>query len=191
MERKKGRAGGPAMQAGAQYQNQVTAWLAAKMLAERPAAPIAPRGKLTYIAAESGEAVDDILAGTDQNGFAFVQAKRKISLSARENYDLEGVVNQAVRQIAATVAPEERPWSRPLNPSSDRLLLVTSSDSPATIRTHLRDALQRIGGLHPDQTVMDAAKSVGEEEALTTILTLVDREWTKVTGTAPSVEERS
>jgi hypothetical protein len=49
------------MQGGARYQNQVTAWLAAKMLAERPAAPIVPRGKLSYLAAESGEAVDDVM----------------------------------------------------------------------------------------------------------------------------------
>lgn len=147
------------MQGGARYQNQVTAWLAAKMLAERPAAPIIPRGKLTYLAAESGEAVDDVLAGTDQGNFAFVQAKRKISLSAREGSDLEGVVNQSVRQIAAAVEPDKRPWSRALNPNSDRLLLVTSSDSRATIRTRLRNALQRVGGLHPEQTVMDAARN--------------------------------
>ncbi len=43
------------MQGGARYQNQVTAWLAVKMLAERPAAQIAPRGKPTTIAPESGE----------------------------------------------------------------------------------------------------------------------------------------
>ncbi len=72
------------MQGGARYQNQVTAWLAAKMLAERPAALIVPRGKLSYFAAESGEAVDDVMAGTDQGDFAFVQAKRSISLSTRE-----------------------------------------------------------------------------------------------------------
>jgi hypothetical protein len=105
------------MQGGARYQNQVTAWLAAKMLAERPAAPIIPRGKLTYLAAESGEAVDDVLAGTDQGNFVFVQAKRKLSLSTREGSDLEGVVNQAVRQIAAAVEPDKRPWSRTLNPT--------------------------------------------------------------------------
>ena len=178
------------MQAGARYQNQVTAWLAAKMLAERPADPITPRGKLTYIAAESGEAIDDILAGTDSGHFAFVQSKRKISLSFHENSNLEGVVNQAVRQTAATVEPEKRPWSKPLNPSSDRLLLITSSDSPATIRTHLRDVLQRIGGLHPEQSIADAAKNGGETEALRTILTLLDREWAKVVGTSPTTENQ-
>jgi hypothetical protein len=178
------------MHAGARYQNQVTAWLAAKMLAERPAPPIASRGKLTYIVAESGEAVDDVLAGTDQGDFVFVQAKRRISLSTREDSDLQGVVNQAVRQIASTVEADKRPWSRTLNPNSDRLLLVTSSDSPATIKAHLRKALQRIGGLHAEQTVMDAAKNQGENGALTDVLTLVDREWNKVTGSAPTEEEQ-
>jgi hypothetical protein len=177
------------MHGGARYQNQATAWLAVKMLAERPASPILPRGKTTYLA-ESGEAVDDLLAGTDQGNFVFVQAKRKISLSTREGSDLEGIVNQAVRQISAAVEPVNRPWSRTLNPNSDRLLLVTSSDSPATIRTHLRNALQRIGGLHPEQTVMDAAKNREENHALTDLLTLVEREWTRGTGSAPTAEEQ-
>jgi len=178
------------MQAGARYQNQVTGWLAAKMLAERPAEPIAPRGKLNYLAAESGEAVDDILAGTDSGSFSFVQAKRKLSLSSREDSDLAGVVNQAVRQMAATVEPAKRPWSRPLNSDSDRLLLVTSSDSPATIKIHLRSALQRVSGLHPEQTIMDAAKNADECEALSAILILLNREWTAVAGTAPTEGEQ-
>jgi hypothetical protein len=178
------------MQGGARYRNQVTAWLAVKMLAERPTTPIVPWDKLSYLAAESGEAVDDVLAGTDQGNCAFVQAKRRISLSTREASDLEGVVNQAVRQIAATVEPDRRPWSRALNPGSDRLLLVTSSDSPATIRTHLRSVLQRIEGLHPDQNVMDAAKNRPETDAVTDLLTPVNREWEKFTYSTPTVEEQ-
>jgi hypothetical protein len=55
--RQRGRAGGPGMQGGARFQNQLTAWLAVKMLAEQPAAPIIPRGKLTYLAAELGSLV--------------------------------------------------------------------------------------------------------------------------------------
>ena len=50
------------MQRGARYQKQLTAWHAAKMAAQRPAVPILARGTLTYIAAESGEAVDVSLA---------------------------------------------------------------------------------------------------------------------------------
>lgn len=178
------------MQAGARYQNQVTAWLAAKMLAQRPASPILARGTLIYIATESGEALDDALAGSDQGSFAFVQAKRKLSLSTRDGSDLESVVNQAVRQIAAMVEPDKRPWSRALNPDLDRLLLVTSTDSPATIRTHLRNALQRIGGLHPEQSITDAAKNRQEEDALADLTTLLNREWEKVTGSAPTTAEQ-
>ena len=37
---------------------------------------------------------------------------------------------------------------------------------------------------------MDAARNRGEKDALTDLLTLVDREWTKVTGSAPTVEEQ-
>jgi hypothetical protein len=77
-----------------------------------------------------------------------------------------------------------------LDPGSDRLLLVTTSDSPATIRTHLRGVLQRIGGLHPDQSIADAATNNGETEALRTILSLFDREWTKLAGASPSVAEQ-
>jgi hypothetical protein len=190
MAQKKRRAGGAAMQGGARYQNQATAWLAAKMLAERPAARILSRGKLTFIAAESGEAIDDALAGNDLGAFAFVQAKRTISLSSSEGSDLEGVVNQAVRQIAGEVEPEKRPWSRTLYPDADRLLLVTSSESPATIRIHLRKVLQRVGGLHPEQSVMDAAKNDGEKGALVEIVKLVDREWTRVTGAPPTADEQ-
>jgi hypothetical protein len=50
--------------------------------------------------------------------------------------------------------------------------------------------LQRIDGLHPEQSIMDAAKNRGERDALTDILTLVDREWSKVAGSAPTAEEQ-
>jgi hypothetical protein len=60
MVQKKRQAGGAAMQGGARYQNQATAWLAAKMLAERPAAPILSRGKLTFIAGEATVVEDTV-----------------------------------------------------------------------------------------------------------------------------------
>jgi hypothetical protein len=74
------------MQGGARY--QVTAWLAAKMLAERPATPIVPRGKLTYVAAESGEAVDDALAGNDQGGLPNARFFRHLRLHRRREDEI-------------------------------------------------------------------------------------------------------
>jgi hypothetical protein len=183
---KKSSAGGSAMQGGARYQNQVAAWLATKMLAERSGEPIAPRGKITYIRPESGAAVDDILVGTDGGRWGFIQVKRKISLSALENSDIASVVDELVRQINLPAESEKRPWSRALNPASDRILLVTSSESPATLRLHLRAALRRASGLHPEQAAGEAAIPQEEVKALEIFLAHVRREWQKTTGLPPT-----
>jgi hypothetical protein len=65
MSRRDSSAGGSAMQGGASYQNQAAAWLATKMLSEGSPDPIGPRGKVVYLAAETGAAVDDLLVGTE------------------------------------------------------------------------------------------------------------------------------
>ena len=136
--------GGSAMQGGADYQNRVAAWIATKMLSEGSAEPVGPRGKVVYLAAETGASIDDLLVGSESGGYAFIQAKRKLFLSERENSDLASTVKQAVRQLTGSDdAEEKRPWSRTLNPDSDRILLVTSSDSGAPITAHLRAVVRR------------------------------------------------
>ena len=92
-------AGGSAMQGGADYQNRVAAWIATKMLSEGSAEPIGPSGKVVYLAAETEASVDDLLVGSESGGYAFIQAKRKLFLSERENSDLASTVKQAVRQL--------------------------------------------------------------------------------------------
>jgi hypothetical protein len=71
--------------------------------------------------------------GKGRPSLLVAKAKRKLSLSTRERSELDGVVNQAVRQIAAALEPDDHPWSRALililTPISDGLLMVTSSDS--------------------------------------------------------------
>lgn len=94
------------MQGGARYQNQVTAWLAAKMLAERPAAPILARGALTYIAAESGEAVDDVLAGNNQGSFAFVHPNPQHEVIVSQ--DVHAVRDIHCTEFLEVVPPESR-----------------------------------------------------------------------------------
>ncbi len=186
MAKKRSSAGGSAMQGGARFQNQVGAWLATKMLAERAGDPIAPRGKITYIRPESGAAVDDILVGTEGGRWGFIQVKRTISLSPLENSDLASVVDELVRQINLPAEAEKRPWSRALNPACDRILLVTSSESPATLRIHLRTALRRASGLHPEQSRGEAAIPQEEVKALGIFLAHLHREWLKTTGVTPT-----
>src|ERR1035437_5032650 len=121
--------GGSAMQGGASYQNQVAAWLATKMLSEGSPDPIGPRGKVVYLAAETGAAVDDLLVGTESDSYGFIQAKRRLFLSNLPNSPLTDTINQAVRQLASPPESGRRPWSRALNPALDRVILVTSSTS--------------------------------------------------------------
>lgn len=108
------------------------------MLGERPGDPIVPRANIIYVALESGESVDDILAETTLGWHVFVQAKRKLSLSSLEISDLASVVGQILRQINSPIEPEKRPWSRLLDDDGDRILLV-----PSTLKSRKSDSMIR------------------------------------------------
>src|ERR1700722_1152906 len=190
MPKKRSSAGGSAMQAGADYQNRVAAWLATRMLAGREGRPLSRSGTIQFIRSEKGESVDDLLVGTDLGHFGFIQAKRKLSLSALDESELASVFSQAVRQVLHASEPEKRPWSRALNPEHDKLLLVTSSESPDTITHDLAIVLKRVSGLVASQALADAAQTQKEIKALETAVGHVDREWKKETGISPTDEEK-
>jgi len=62
-----------------------------------------------------------------------------------------------------------------LNPEHDKLLLVTSSDSPDTITHDLAIVLKRISGLVASQALADAAQTEKEIKALETAVdTLIE-----------------
>lgn len=190
MSTRRSSAGGSAMQGGASYQNQVGAWLATKMLSEGSPDPVGPRGKITYLAAETGAAVDDLLVGTESDSYGFVQAKRRLFLSSLPNSPLASTINQAVRQFVSPPDSGRRPWSRALNPAFDRVILVTSSTSGEPITTHLRALLRRIPGLARAQTLADAATTAEESRAFTVVLGHLHREWTQETGMPPTEAEQ-
>ena len=178
------------MQGGASYQNQVAAWLATKMLSEGSPDPVGPRGKIIYLASETGEAVDDLLVGTDSDSYGFIQAKRRLSLSSLPNSPLASTINQAVRQIVSPPESGRRPWSRALNPDFDRIILVTSSTSGEPIITHLRKLLRRIPGLAPAQSLSDAAATAEESRAFSIVIEHLNREWTQEAGRPPTEAEQ-
>jgi hypothetical protein len=140
--------GGAANFGGTNYQARVSAWLFARMLAERPVFPVGPAGHAQFVRFETSEPTDDILVGTVEGGHSFVQAKRTISLSSSPQSEFTSVVSQFVRQfLRSTSSQLVRPWSHKLEASRDRLVLVTSSDSPDTIRLNLLQLLERLKGL--------------------------------------------
>jgi len=53
--------------------------------------------------------MDDLLVGTATDRYGFIQAKRRLSFSAKPDSEFTSVIDQAVRQIG-TSSP--RPWSR-------------------------------------------------------------------------------
>ncbi len=188
---RKSSAGGAALQGGAAYQNRVAAWLAVEMLAESEAAPLSPGGgSIEILRAETQESMDDLLVGTSLEGYTFLQAKRRISLSPKKDSELASVLDQVVRQIAGSGSGNggKRPWSRPLDPAKDRLVLVTSSDSSQEIRESLRNLLIRVTNLAPHQPLDDGAVNNHERRALRVAVSHVERSWQAAAG-VPAIDE--
>ncbi len=155
------------MHLGSEYQVRVAAWLAVEMLAEGQGRPFAPGGRISLLRGETQESVDDLLVGTVDDRYGFIQAKRKVSFSDRPSSEFTSVLDQAVRQVAGRDTDGiVRPWNRQLNPSSDRILLVTSSQSGNNINVLLRDVLNRASGLSPGQPLSDAAVTDAEKKIL-------------------------
>jgi hypothetical protein len=170
------------MHLGSEYQVRVAAWLAVEMLAGRQGQPCAPGGTIQLLRGETQESVDDLLVGTVEEKYGFIQAKRKIKFSDKLNSDFASVIDQTVRQVTLKApygAP--RPWSRELSSETDRLMLVTSSLSSDKIRVVLRDVLKRARSLAPGQPLSDAAVTESEQSVLKITTSTVRSFWKSAT----------
>ena len=81
------------------------------------------------------------MVATDRGGFLLVEVKHSISLAPSE---LNSVLRQFVRQWSVcetSTSASIMPWRRPLDPLYDRLILVTSHESPVSVRKHLANCL--------------------------------------------------
>ncbi len=181
--------GGAAAHGGTNFQNRVAAWVCTRILAETSAAPVGT-GHPSYIRFETPEPVDDLLVGTVDSRHAFVQAKRRLSLSSAAHSEFAAVLGQFVRQYLSTCGgTNARPWSRQLDPGQDRLVIATTSQSPAALKKDLATALARSPNLSPGQPVEDAAVNAVERRALKTTMGHIRRLWRELTGQAPNDED--
>jgi hypothetical protein len=183
-------AGGAAAQAGINYQNRVAAWLAVRILAERDATPLwglSAASTLEFLRCETEQPVDDVMVGTSDGGHAFIQVKRSLNVESAIESRLGSAVTQFVRQLVAYRNPNEgsRSWERPLEAQRDRLVLVTSSRSPASVRDALPSLLSRASVLDLDQPIEGCATTVEERRVLDTLLTLFRGSWERALGTEP------
>jgi hypothetical protein len=183
--------GGAATQSGINFQNRVSAWVCVHILGERSAIPIGPVGIPAYARFETPEPIDDILVGAVDDGHAFVQAKRTLSLSTATDSDLGSAIDQFVRQYVSTRSgSDSRPWrARPLDPNKDRFVLATTSESSASVKLHLAAVLDRIRGLTPGQPLTDATTSADQRDALDALVAHVRRSWQSAAGAQPSASD--
>lgn len=189
MPKRKNSAGGAALHGGAAYQNRVAAWIAVEMLSERSAEPLTTGGSVVFLQGETREDVDDLLVGTSLGRYAFLQAKRQLSLSELEKSEFGSFIDQAVCQFTASrLGLGRQPWSRQLGPE-DRIVLVTSSASTKEIREALRDVLRRILNLAPGQTLDSAAVNARERKVLKTAIVQAKRFWKAATSNTPDEAE--
>ena len=183
-------AGGAATQAGINYQNRVAAWFAVRILAEQDATPLwdlSATSTLEFLRCETEQPVDDMMVGTSDRGHIFIQAKRSINLESSIDSKLGTAVSQFVRQFVAyrNGPGGSRPWERAMDTQRDRIILVTSSRSPSTIRDVLPVVLHRARLLDPDQPIETCAATVEERRVLDTILALLRNSWQNALRTDP------
>ena len=180
-------AGGAATGAGVDYQARVTAWAGVHMLAEEDTeAPLGMKGSVARIACETSEPIDDLVVTADVGCGAYVQVKRTVDLSPKDNSALASAVDQFVRQfLDATEAAEGR--EDPFG-AHDRFVLAVGAEAPASIGVVLRETLDRVRA-HPGGDLPSNGLGVKRERALTVVAQHVRASWCATTGSGPGDDD--
>lgn len=188
--RMKSSAGGAASAGGSRYEARVGAWYCVYMLAEGNAStvPWAALGAVpTYVGAQTGEAVDDLLVGFSDGGYHFIQTKTRLDLQQGETSALAAALDQCVRQfLQCQRGQHRRPWDRPLDRTRDRLLIVVGDKSSEALRKDAGTVLGRMRELETGQPLEDAAVNQRQDEVLQVMLGHVRRSWKAATTRVPS-----
>ncbi|HEY3256558.1 MAG TPA: hypothetical protein VGJ91_21510, partial [Polyangiaceae bacterium] len=173
-------AGGSAAAGGIDYQGDVAAYFAVLILAEQDAQP--PLGlpanvTLEGLVAETVDDVDDLKIATSAGGFLFVQAKRSLRFSTKEDSEFGGVMRQFVSQFRANVA--EGPNTRPVEQSRDRLVLAVGPGTPNSIRVELKSMLDRVRPALQSPMLHDAVSAMSAKlrARFESIVALLGRVW--------------
>lgn len=180
--------------AGTNLQHLITAWGMVLMLAQKMATP--PFGwpsdsEVVLIRSETEQAIDDVLIGNSDSGFAFVQAKQSLQLTNGADLPLDKSIAQFCQQQHNAQVASAYPWQQRLyTPESDRFILATTANAAGTVTRDLRALLTQIRSAGPDVPLEDSAFNQGERSALQTLNALLDRHWVALKGTLPTEDER-
>jgi hypothetical protein len=185
--------GGSATNAGALYQSAASAWYCLGILAEQdfpPPLELPADTTLTFIRCETDEPVDDILVMTSGEGVIFAQAKHSLKLETGKDSEFASAIGQCVRQYLRNRSNThpQRPWHRPLNADTDRLVLVVGAHSSGPIKSDLPAVLANIRAL-AGRPLDDAAHTNEQTHALKVIKGHCTEAWREASGTNPSEPE--
>ena len=190
--RKRGDAGGSAGSGGFSFQESLAAWVAVGILAEQAVSPrwgLEPAVHYTELRCETGLPVDDLLLVTSEEGGIYFQVKRNLTLTTDIDSDLGSTLTQFVQHFLAQRQQTggEHPWERPLDPTRDRLVLLTDSmKAPQWAKTHVPALLDRFRRDMGFTSLLDAPRNKDEKNAAEVLLGHVNRAWKNLRGIEPT-----
>jgi hypothetical protein len=193
VKKKQNSSGGKAEAAGGNYETLVGAWYAhAVLLGTAAVLPLdlPADTRLVSFTSQSDAPVDDVNATTAEGGIIFVQAKRSVALSAAPTSAFASALDQFVRQHRECERRDPKhAWSRPLNPSRDRLVLATRSASSAKVMELLPRLLRGLRDRTDVRSLRQVATSQAELEVVNVVDTNLKRSWKQAYGRAPTLAQ--
>src|SRR5262249_16238895 len=153
-------AGGAAAAAGTDFEAAVAAYLGVYVLAEEGvSAPwdLPATVTLEWIRAQTRAAVDDLLVGTSADGRIYIQARRRVSVSAAKDRDFADAIDQMVHLFLDS--RDRKPvamLNRELDAKLDRLVLAVGEHTEPICKD-VPAVLARIRDLGPAVPLRDYA----------------------------------
>ncbi|MBG21413.1 MAG: hypothetical protein CML31_15925 [Rhizobiales bacterium] len=133
----------------------------------------------TSVRFESEAPVDDILIGTSDGGWVFIQCKTSLSLSGVLDSPLGKTADEIVRLWYVCQSSNAAfGWNRPLDANRDRIVIGVSPSAAASIRETLPAALRAF------RSPSAAPLPQGATGALATMRDLLEKSWLRLTGEA-------
>ena len=121
-------------------------------------------------------------------GLAFIEVKRTMQITASRLKPLLSEVIQQYLISEQNAGGSTFPWRRSLNPAQDRLLLVTSSESPESVTKHLANCLSRIGHGTNSNQLETIPQNQHEIRAFGDFHAMTLEAWKQLMGAEPSLD---
>lgn len=182
--------GGDATHAGTAFQNEVAAYVATKILLQRPWLSLDLGDvTLTSVHQETTAPIDDILVATSNNGYVFINVKTAVQISDSPKSPFASVIDQFVRQwLTCKGGQKLRSWDRPLDELKDRFVLVVGTERSETLVSAAKTVIDRARNTPPNSAGWDLSTNEDQRSFVNAFRRHFDHSWEQLTGSQPSYE---